>query len=429
MNKATNIYINGKVRRLSVGDKYEIKQTIKGLSSEGNRCLALTYKEFDQVSSQNVELTSKDEDNLTFLGLITLVDPPRLEARLAITESLLAGIKPIMITGDHELTAVAIAKEVGIFKDGDLSLIGNDLDKVSDNALLKNIEQISVYARVSPVHKIRIVKAWQSHGAVVAFVGDGVNDGPAIREANIGISMGKSGTEVSKEASSIILTDDNYYTIIKAVRNGRKIYINIQNAITFLISGNAAAIFLVVYTSLLNLTLPFAPVHLLFINLLTDSLPAIAIGMEDSHDDLLKKPPRKTTDSLLSKRILQIIVFEGILIAIFTLLSYYLGLKSSPYVARTMVFGTLCMARLFHSFNCRGSKSIFKNKVKNKAMIISFIVGMVLINLVLFSPPLQPIFHSYELNNLQTIMIFVNAIMPTVILQLILIFRYRRRRY
>ncbi|MDD4000950.1 MAG: cation-translocating P-type ATPase, partial [Bacilli bacterium] len=203
---------------------------------------------------------------------------------------------------------------------------------------------------------------------------------------------------------------------------------NIQNAITFLISGNAAAIILVVYTSLLSLPIPFAPVHLLFINLLTDSLPAIAIGMEENDDDLLKKPPRNPQQSLLSSRVLKIIGFEGILIAIFTILSYHIGLKSDHYIARTMVFGSLCMARLFHSFNCRGTKSIFRNKVRNKAMLASFGLGMLLINLVLFVPKLQKIFSAYYLNSMQILIMFISAVLPTIIIQIILIVRNRRKK-
>jgi Ca2+-transporting ATPase len=357
------------------------------------------------------------------IGFVALIDPPRIEAKQAIKDTITAGIKPVMITGDHQNTAMAIGKEVGIYHEGDICLTGEELDKLKDDEISKVINKVSIYARVSPEHKIKIVKAWQNNSGIVAFVGDGINDAPAIRQANIGIAMGRSGTEVSKDASSIILTDDNYSTIIKAVRNGRKIYNNIQNAILFLISGNAAGIFLVIYTSILSLPIPFAPVHLLFINLLTDSLPAIAIGMEESDEDLLSKPPRKINQSLLSNHVLKIILFEGFLLGLFTMLSYYIGLQTSSYVARTLVFGTLCIARLFHSFNCRGTKSIFKNKIKNKSMIFSFILGMILINLVLFFKPLQAIFHTYTLTNVQIFFMYFNAIMPTVFIQIILLIR------
>lgn len=426
LSKCSYIYSSDKIRRLTMGDHYDINVNLRGLANQGYRTLAIAFKEYKNISYDK-QITYQDENNLIFLGLVALYDPPRLEAKDAINSAYLAGIKPVMITGDHQNTAVAIGKDLGIFNNDDLCLTGLALDKMSDEELMKVIHKVSIYARVSPEHKIRIVKLWQRSNGIVAFVGDGINDAPAIRQANIGISMGKSGTEVSKDASSIILTDDNYYTIIKAVKNGRKIYNNIQNAIMFLLSGNAAGILLVIYTSILALPIPFAPVHLLFINLLTDSLPAIAIGMEDGDDDLLKRPPRKINASLLTNRVIKIILFEGVLIAFFTIFSYYVGLKTNQYVARTCVFGTLCMARLFHSFNCRGTKSIFKNKVKNKAMIGSFFLGMLLINLVLFASPLQSIFKTYDLTKLQISYMFLFAIMPTIIIQLLLLFRQSKR--
>lgn len=428
LRKSIEIYTGERIRYLSAGDRYDINLSIRSLSDRGYRVLGLAYKEYNKDKEFEKQISYKDESSLRFLGLITLVDPPRPEAVKAIQAAKKAGIKPVMITGDHRNTGIAIAREVGIFGKNDLALTGDELERMKKEELLKLIDQVSVYARVSPEHKIKIVDIWQKNRGIVAFVGDGINDAPAIRKADIGISMGISGTEVSKEASAIILTDDNYYTIIKAVRNGRKIYNNIQNAITFLISGNAAAIILVVYTSLLSLPIPFAPVHLLFINLLTDSLPAIAIGMEENDDDLLKRPPRKPDQSLLSKRVLKIIGFEGILIAFFTLISYHLGLRSDHYVARTMVFGTLCMARLFHSFNCRGTKSIFKNKVRNKAMLWSFGIGMLLINLALFLPFFQKIFLAFPLSHFEIFIMVLNALLPTVIIQTILVFRNKNRK-
>ncbi len=429
LRKCTELHNGNRLRMLTEGDRYDINLHLKALGNKGYRVLGLAYKEINLDEREyEKQISHRDENNLVFLGLVTMVDPPRPEAKRAIQAAINAGIKPIMITGDHQNTAIAIARDVGIFRDQDLAVNGNELDRMHLEDLSKVIKRVSVYARVSPEHKIKIVEALQKNREIVAFVGDGINDAPAIRKADIGISMGLSGTEVSKEASSIILTDDNYYTIIKAVRNGRKIYNNIQNAITFLISGNAAAIILVVYTSLLSLPIPFAPVHLLFINLLTDSLPAIAIGMEENDEDLLMRPPRNPDQSLLSRHVLKIIGFEGILIAIFTIISYQLGLKTDHYVARTMVFGTLCIARLFHSFNCRGTKSIFKKKVRNKAMIWSFIVGMLLINLALFLPLFQKIFFAFPLNLTQTIMMFVNAIMPTIIIQIILIIKNKKRK-
>lgn len=427
LSKCSYIYTKDKVRRITTGDHYDINVNTRSMANQGFRTIAVAYKEFDKDVSIEKQITYQDEKNLVFVGFLSLYDPPRKESKLAIKEAISAGIKPVMITGDHKNTAISIGKDVGIFKDGDICLTGAELDKTSDQELVEVIDKTSIYARVSPEHKLRIVKSWQAKKGVVAFVGDGINDAPAIKQANIGISMGRSGTEVSKEASSIILTDDNYYTIIKAVKNGRKVYNNIQNAITFLLSGNAAGILLVIYTSLLALPIPFAPVHLLFINLLTDSLPAIAIGMEDSDEDVLSRKPRKLDQSLLSKRVIQIIMFEGVLIGFFTILSYYMGLRKDIYVARTAVFATLCIARLFHSLNCRGTKSIFRNKVKNKAMIGSILLGLILINLVLFIPFLQNIFQTKDLDNKEILYIYLFSIMPTMIIQTILLLRHRKK--
>ncbi|MFA6722409.1 MAG: cation-translocating P-type ATPase [Bacilli bacterium] len=427
LEKCENLYINGRIRRLGAGDRYDLKIQNRRLAGEGYRTIGFAYRVFE-ARAGDAQITFSDEGGLTFLGMLAIIDPPRKEARPAIQEAIAAGIKPVMITGDHQNTALSIASALGISAGGNSVITGAELDKMADAELREKIAATAVYARVSPEHKIRIVSAWQELGAVVAFVGDGVNDAPAIRKADIGIAMGKSGTEVSKDAAAIILTDDNYYTIVKAVRNGRKIYNNIQNAIMFLLSGNAAGLLTVVYTSLLSLPVPFAPVHLLFINLLTDSLPAIAIGMEENDDDLMGRPPRNVKESLLSPRVMKIIMFEGLLIGVFTVLAYYTGLAVDRFTARTCVFGTLCMARLFHGFNCRGNKILFRGRVGNRALIFSFIVGMILINLVLFVPYFQKIFATYPLTKTQVLRVYVFAVAPTVIIQIILRARQRKRR-
>lgn len=419
VNRCKYIHTSTGKREIIKGDIYDIGMNIVALSKMGLRVICIAYKEFAWKENVN----TKDENNLVFLGLVGLIDPPRDETKKAIMDTYRAGIKPVMITGDHKLTALAIAKEVGIYKDGDLDLTGRELDQMSDKELDKLIEKISVYSRVLPEHKIRIVEAWQRKNGIVAFVGDGVNDAPAIRKANIGISMGLNGTEVSKEASEIILADNNYYTIIKAIRNGRNIYNNIQNAIKFLISGNLAAILMVIYTTLLALPIPFAPVHLLFINLLTDSIPAIAIGMEKSTDDLLNDIPRGVNDSFLSNRVMKRIGFEGVLIGIFATCAYYVGLKQDPYVARTMAFATICIARLFHSFNSRGNYSIFAKKIDNMAMVFSAIIGLILINIVMFVPFLQKMFYVSNLSQLELILLYIFAIIPTIIIQIIFIIK------
>ena len=276
LDRIVKIKTSTGVRDITYEDKQNIINANKQLSQSGLRVLAFAYKEFANPDYLSLE----DENNYIFMGLISMIDPPRVESAEAVRDCITAGIKPVMITGDHKITASAIAKQIGILRDGDRAIEGLELDKMSDEELKNNIEHISVYARVSPEHKIRIVKAWQEKNEIVAMTGDGVNDAPALKQADIGIAMGITGTEVSKDAASVILTDDNFATIVKSVANGRNIYKNIKNSIKFLLSGNASGILSVLYTSLLALPMPFHAVHLLFINLLTDSLSAIAIGME-----------------------------------------------------------------------------------------------------------------------------------------------------
>ncbi|MEG0132735.1 MAG: cation-translocating P-type ATPase [Clostridium sp.] len=403
------------VREISAKDKENIIETNKNLSENGLRVLAFAYREFDTEKNLVIE----DEDNYTFIGLISMIDPPREESATAVADCITAGIKPIMITGDHKITASAIAKQIGILRTGDLAIEGLELDKMSDEELKNNIENISVYARVSPEHKIRIVNAWQEKGQIVAMTGDGVNDAPALKQSNIGIAMGITGTEVSKDAASVILTDDNFATIVKAVANGRNIYNNIQNSIKFLLSGNTSGIIAVLYATLMALPMPFAAVHLLFINLLTDSLPAIAIGMEKSRHNLLKDKPRDSRSSLLSKDFMIEVGLEGLVIAIFTLTSFYIGLKVNPAVGSTMAFATLCLSRLFHGFNCRGKNSIFTIGIfSNRYSWMAFGLGLVFLNSVLFVPFLQNLFEVATLTGSQVGYIYLLSFLPTVIIQI-----------
>ena len=415
LNRITHIKTTDGVREINEDDKNKIVDTNRSLSENGLRVLAFVYKEL----SEEKDLTIQDEYDFTFLGLISMIDPPRVESAEAVKDCIMAGIKPIMITGDHKITATAIAKQIGILQEGDMSIEGLELDKMSEEELAEKLPHISVYARVSPEHKIRIVNAWQEKGKIVAMTGDGVNDAPALKKADIGIAMGITGTEVSKDAASMILTDDNFATIVKSVANGRNVYANIKNSIKFLLSGNMSGILSVLYSSIAALPVPFAAVHLLFINLLTDSLPAIAIGMEKSRKDVLKDSPRESNESILTKDFLIEIGFEGLLIAIFTMGAFHIGLGSGDNaVASTMAFSTLCMARLFHGFNCRGKQSIFKLGIfANKASWYAFIAGMALLNLVLFVPGLQDLFEIAKLNSSQIGYIYLFAFIPTVIIQ------------
>ncbi|MGL6187396.1 MAG: cation-translocating P-type ATPase [Clostridium chrysemydis] len=420
LNRITNILTSDGVRPITEEDKRNIINTNMKLSQNGLRVLAFAYKEIPEIR----DLSLEDENGYTFIGLISMIDPPRVESAEAVRDCITAGIKPIMITGDHKITASAIAKQIGILQDGDMAIEGLELDKMSDEELNRKLEHISVYARVSPEHKIRIVNAWQNKSKIVAMTGDGVNDAPALKQADIGIAMGITGTEVSKDAASMILTDDNFATIVKAVTNGRNVYSNIKNSIKFLLSGNTSGIIAVLYATLAALPVPFHPVHLLFINLLTDSLPAIAIGVEKPSKDLLKDKPRDSKESILTKDFIKEIALEGLVIAIFTLVAFHIGLNvGGEAVGSTMAFATLCLARLFHGFNCRGKKSIFKiGLFTNKFSWYAFLTGAVLLNAVLFVPPLQKLFEVAPLNIGNIGLIYLLAFLPTVIIQGVKVF-------
>ena len=417
INKVNYVADSHGIRKLNDEERKEIISANKQLSEQGLRILAFAYKELQDKE----EITKEDENDYVFTGLISMIDPPRVESKDAVHKCIMAGIKPVMITGDHKVTAAAIAREIGIMGKDDIAVEGLEIDKLNDEQLKEKVKNISVYARVSPEHKIRIVRAWQSSGEIVAMTGDGVNDAPALKQADIGVAMGITGTEVSKDAASVILTDDNFSTIVKAVENGRNIYNNIKNSIKFLLSGNLSAIIAVLYCAIINLPMPFAAVHLLFINLLTDSMPAIAIGMEKSNGNLLKEKPRGRNESILNKELLKIVAFEGIIISIFTIISFYGGNPNlNPKAASTMAFSTLCLARLFHGFNCRGNQSIFKLGITtNIYSICAFLVGVLLLSTVLFIPPLKIVFNVVSLSGNQYLLLIFCAIMPTVIIQLL----------
>ena len=417
INKVNYVADSHGIRKLNDEERKEIISVNKQLSEQGLRILAFAYKELQDKE----EITKEDENDYVFTGLISMIDPPRVESKDAVHKCIMAGIKPVMITGDHKVTAAAIAREIGIMGKDDIAIEGLEIDKLNDEQLKDKVKNIAVYARVSPEHKIRIVRAWQALGEIVAMTGDGVNDAPALKQADIGVAMGITGTEVSKDAASVILTDDNFSTIVKAVENGRNIYNNIKNSIKFLLSGNLSAIIAVLYCAIINLPMPFAAVHLLFINLLTDSMPAIAIGMEKSNGNLLKEKPRGRNESILNKELLKIVAFEGIIISIFTIISFYGGNPHlNPKAASTMAFSTLCLARLFHGFNCRGNQSIFKLGITtNIYSICAFLVGVLLLSTVLFIPPLKIVFNVVSLSGNQYLLLIFCAIMPTVIIQLL----------
>ena len=423
-------------RTLSSSDRQRILDQNSRWSARGLRILAFACRPLNEAGKENgnsgyaeakagnsreqSSLSGRLEDDLVFLGLTAMMDPPRPESRQAVASARQAGIRPVMITGDHKVTAMSIAERIGIFAPGNMAVTGAELDRMEEEDLNRNLEHISVYARVSPEHKIRIVRAWQNRGHIVAMTGDGVNDAPALKKADIGVAMGITGTEVSKDAASMILADDNFATIIKAVSNGRNVYRNIKNSIQFLLSGNMAGIFCVLYTSLLSLPLPFKPVHLLFINLITDSLPAIAIGMEPPEEGLLKEPPRNPKEGILTASFIRDILVQGALIAAATMWAYTTGLhEGGAGRACTMAFSTLTLARLFHGFNCRSSHSIIRLGLgSNLYSVMAFQLGVVLLAAVLFVPGLQIMFAAADLSLSQLTTLAAAAFLPTLVIQI-----------
>ncbi|WML37878.1 cation-translocating P-type ATPase [Clostridium sp. OS1-26] len=414
--RAVKIETSNGIKELTEEDKKEIEKINKDFSKNGLRVLAFAYKDI----KEDKDITLEDEKDLTFVGLIAMMDPPRIESAEAVANCIRAGIKPVMITGDHKITASAIAKQIGILKDEKEAMEGFELENISDEELKQKVQDISVYARVSPEHKIRIVRAWQERGNIVAMTGDGVNDAPALKQADIGIAMGITGTEVAKDAASMVLTDDNFSTIVRAISNGRSIYENIKNSIKFLLSGNTAGILSVLYASLGALPVPFAPVQLLFINLVTDSLPAIAIGLEPYNQNIMKEKPRDVNVPILNKSFAIEVILEGVLIALSTIIAFHIGLSTGDAsVASTMAFATLCLTRLIHGFNSRSKESIFKIGIfSNKYIWIATIVGYLLLTAVLTFRPLMGIFEVTALNASQHGYIYGLSFIPLVVVQI-----------
>ena len=403
--------------------RQEIQQVNQEQSENGLRVLAFAQRPLEEARL----LTLEDEQDYTFVGLVSMIDPPRPESIQAVAQARQAGIRTVMITGDHKVTATAIAKQIGIFQPGDLALDGVELARMSDEELDEKLAQISVYARVSPEHKIRIVSAWQRRGCIAAMTGDGVNDAPALKKADVGVAMGITGTEVSKDAAAMILADDNFATIVKAVLNGRSVYANIRSAIQFLLSGNMAAILAVIYASLAGLSVPFQPVHLLFINLLTDSLPAIALGMEPARPGLMDQKPRDPNASMMDRPMLTQVFAQGLLIGIASMTAFHIGLaQGGAALASTMAFATLTLARLFHGFNCRGKESIFRLGLgSNPFSLMAFAAGILLLSLVLFVPALEGLFLVAPLTGAQLGYILLLAFLPTLFIQLFRVIRGR----
>ena len=420
------IWTSAGVRELTEKDKEIIWKQNQDFSMEGLRVLAFAYRD---IPDKHI-LTAEDENHLVFLGLIAMMDPPREESKAAVAECIKAGIRPVMITGDHKITAAAIAKRIGILHDLSEACEGADIEKMSDDQLKEFVPHISVYARVSPEHKIRIVRAWQQRGKIVAMTGDGVNDAPALKQADIGVAMGVTGTEVAKDAAAMVLTDDNFATIVKAVENGRNLYQNIKNAIQFLLSGNFGAILTVLCASVLGLPVPFAPVHLLFINLLTDSLPAIALGMEPHHGEVMKEKPRSADESILTRNFLSKIGLEGLVIGTVTMIGFMTGYhQDGALLGSTYAFGTLCLARLFHGFNCKSDHPVILTKqfLNNPWLLSAFALGAAFITAVLTLPGLHHVFKVETLDLVQLGFVYLYAFASMLVIQLLKWIRIKLR--
>ena len=407
-------------RPFTAEDLAELKKVNTEFSQMGLRVLAVCERDVDTV-----DISVEDEKDYILLGLVAMQDPPREESAEAVRKCKTAGIRPIMITGDHLVTASAIARKIGILDDNGRAVEGREIENLSDEELDEFVSDVSVYARVSPEHKIRIVSAWQRKGYIVSMTGDGVNDAPALKQADIGVAMGITGSEVAKDAASMVLTDDNFATIVKAIENGRNLYRNIQRAIQFLLSGNTAGILAVLYASFMALPVPFKAVHLLFINLLTDSLPAIALGVEPHSSDVMNEKPRPKNQSILTKKVLTNICVEGIVIGVMTMIAFYVGFMRNAEVASTMAFSTLCLSRLVHGFNCKSDKPVWftKKMWNNKSMIGAFFVGFVLLNAVLLVPALQGIFAVAPLTIAELLTVYGLSLGTFVIVQILKMIR------
>ncbi|WP_226990173.1 calcium-translocating P-type ATPase, SERCA-type [Caldanaerobacter subterraneus] len=401
-----------KKNRIIPLDKNEVETILRvneKMGQQGLRILGVAYKELTKLPEKLV--SEEVENDLIFIGLVALMDPPRKEVREAVEVCKRAGIKPVMITGDHKITASVIAREIGILEEGNKILSGEELEKISDEKLTEIVKEISVFARVSPQHKLRIVKAWQKNNAVVAVTGDGVNDAPALKQADIGIAMGITGTEVAKEASDMILKGDNFATIVAAVEEGRTIFANIKKAIHYLLSCNFGEIFALFVATILGMSLPLKPVHILWANLVTDSLPALAFGFEPSQEDIMKKPPRPKDESIFSGGLIYRIPFEGAVIGIVTLIAFIVGLEKGINVGRTMAFAVMNLSELVQALNVKSEKIGIRDKFSNKHMVIAFLIGVIFV-LALVMTPLNEIFDFSPISYYQWNVVILLSLIP-----------------
>ena len=427
LSKGSKIYLDNKEMTLSAENINYIKQVNEQMAKGALRVLAMAYKRVDKVPTRD-EINNL-ESELVYIGMVGMIDPARPEAKEAVEKCKTAGIKPVMITGDHKVTAMAIAKDIGILENESEAITGSELEKMPQEELEKNVKNYSVYARVSPEHKVRIVKAWQSQGEVVAMTGDGVNDAPALKTADIGAAMGIVGTDVAKEAADVVLTDDNFATIVSAVEEGRRIYDNILKAVQYLLSSNIGEIIVLFVATMFGwLAEPLLPIHILWINLVTDSLPALALSVDPAEKDIMKRKARKDKN-IFSKGMTFRVIYQGIMVGVLTLLAFCIGCRfdfaslANPEVAmtaQTMAFAVLALSELVHAYNVRSNKeSIFKLKLKtNMVLVLATLVSLLLMVAVLGIPALQGMFEVAELSLTNWIWVILLSLAPLTIVEI-----------
>ncbi|MBP1913709.1 Ca2+-transporting ATPase [Lederbergia galactosidilyticus] len=416
--KCESILWEQKKRMLNGEIGEEIQATVQQLAGQALRTIAIAFKPFQgDIYPQNEKEIEKE---LTFIGLQGMIDPPRPEVKAAVAECKQAGIKTVMITGDHQATACAIAEQLGILGKNDLVMDGQQLNQLSVEELEEVVENVAVFARVTPEHKLKIVKALQSNGHIVAMTGDGINDAPAIKSADIGIAMGITGTDVAKEASSLILMDDNFTTIKSAIHEGRNIYENIRKFIRYLLASNVGEILVMLFAMLMSMPLPLVPIQILWVNLVTDGLPAMALGLDQSEDNVMKRRPRPVNEGVFARGLGWKIISRGFLIGISTLLAFLFIYQRDPAnlaYAQTVAFTTLIMAQLIHVFDCRSEVSIFsRNPFENKYLVLSVLFSLALTICVIYIPALQPIFHTVPIIGADWLLIAVMSALPTFLL-------------
>ena len=424
LSVSTQIHIHGKVRPITDEDRETIREENHRMALSALRVLAVAYKDIDalpaEVSAETVE------QELVFTGLLGLIDPARPEVVEAVKKCKSAGIRPVMITGDHKVTAVAIAAEIGIYREGDKAITGTDLVEMSDEALYRDVQDYAVYARVAPEHKVRIVKAWQSQGEIVAMTGDGVNDAPALKQADIGVAMGIVGTEVAKDASDVILTDDNFATIVGAVEEGRRIYDNILKAIQFLLSANVGEVLLIFIASIFNIGNPLTPILILWINLVTDSLPALALSMDPAENDIMTRQPRDPRKGFFSRGMIWRIIYQGATIGLISLAAYMIGVRDGGQpLGQTMAFAVLGFSQFFHIRNLHSNRrSSFRTSIfSNKPLLGAIFISALLLLAVLMIPAVRDIFGVVVMDPMHWIYVGVLSLVPIVVVELVKLMR------